>query len=99
MNNSLDLLRQRQVELTKIIEALDELVQSKSWQTLIELVFNKEEERLERLLLSEAKNNPVDVVKCYLIQGELKPTKRFNDLIGYASLLKKELEGINLKLQ
>ena len=92
-------LRERHTELVRTIEAIDEVLRSKGWQTLKELVFDKVVARLDRLLLSEAKKTKVEEDKIYHLQGELAWARRYSDLKSYAEMLKKELEGINLKLK
>lgn len=87
-------LRDRQRDLIEIIEAIDEVLKTKGWQTLKTLVFDEDVERLERQLLSEAKKTGVDIVKIYVLQGELAQSKRRNDLKSYAEMLRKELQGI-----
>lgn len=91
-------LRERQTELIKIIESIDEVLKTKGWQTLKELVFDSRVDSLERQLLAEAKKEEIDPKKIYKLQGELIWSKRYSDLRSYAEMLKKELEGIKLKL-
>lgn len=90
-------LRERQIELIKILEAIDAVLKSREWGMLKELEFDNMEERLERELLSEAKTS-VDVNKIYKLQGELAGVKRV-DLINLGMKRRNELEGINLKLK
>ena len=86
-------IRDRQTELVLIIEAIDEVLKTKGWQTLKELVWDKEVERIERLLLSEAKGSEINFGTIFRLQGELQRTRRY-DLRSYAEMLKKELQGI-----
>ena len=86
-------LRGRQAELVLIIEAIDEVLKTKAWQTLKELVWDKEVERTERLILSEGKSDEPNLKNLYKLQGELNRTRRY-DLKSYAELLQKELTGI-----
>ncbi len=92
-------LRERQIELIKILEALNSVLKSSAWQTLEEMVFQKLVERLDRQLLSEARNPKIETDKLYLLQGERNWANRFADLRVYGEQLKKELAGINLKLK
>lgn len=98
-NSEATALRERQTELVKIIESVNEVLKNKGWQTLKELVFDKAVARIDRLLLAEAKKPKVEEDKIYHLQGELTWAKRYADLKSYAEMLKKELEGINLKLK
>ncbi len=93
-----DQLIARQSELIQIVETIDVLLGSREWKILREKVFNGLEERLERQILSEAKETEVSLNKLYTLQGELRAVKRY-DLANYAEKCKKELEGIKIKLQ
>lgn len=85
---------EEEVRLTRLIESISGLIENKDWQTLVELHFSKEEERVKRLLLSEAQKNPVTVEEIHSLQGELKWARRYKDFIGWAKLLKSQLEKI-----
>lgn len=87
----------RREELVRIVESVDDILKSKSWQYLREHVFDPLEERLNRQLLAEAKKPVVEPDKIYVLQGELANAKRY-DLINYAEKCKRELEGLKLKL-
>ena len=82
-----------QARLTRIIEAIASLLENKDWQTLVELHFSKEEERVKRLILSEAQKKPIDE-EIYSLQGELKWAKRYQDFYGWAKILKNQLEKL-----
>ena len=90
----MDNLRDRQSELAVIVQALDEVLSTKAWQTLKELLWDKEAERIERLLLSEAKKVSPDIGQMRQLQGELSKALRYSDLKSYAERFKKELSGI-----
>lgn len=92
-------LRDRQQDLIKILEAIDEVLKSKAWQTLKELVFDGAVDRLDRQLLSEAKKPSIEVDKIYQIQGELVWARRYSDLKSYAEMLSSELLGIKEHLK
>jgi hypothetical protein len=87
-------IQERQVDLVNIIEAIDEILKSKAWQTLKELVFDGLVERLEARLLTEAKSDPLNPGLMLKLQGELTMAKRYSDLKSYAEMLTKELQGI-----
>ncbi len=92
-------LRERQTELIKIIESIDELMKSKAWNTLKELVFDGLVERIERLLLAEAKGVDLNFANIFRLQGELAWARRYSDLGSFAEVLKRELEGIKQKIK
>lgn len=83
-----------QARLVRIIEAIDELVKNDSWRTLQELCFSREEERINRLLLTEAKETAPDLTTIHQLQGELQWAKRYGNLVSYAQLLKNQLEKL-----
>ena len=102
MNNaSLDLLENLEdkpkdneaeiARLTRLIESIDGVLKTKDWATLEELHFSQEKERIERLLLSEAKRPEVDDKVIYRLQGELKWAVRYKDLRKWAEFLKNQL--------
>ncbi len=93
----MDKLRDRQADLALILEAIDEVLKSKAWQTLKELVWDREVERIERLLLADAKSDEPSFKAQYRLQGELTRAKRNSDLKSYAEMLEKELKGIKEK--
>lgn len=68
-----------QAQLTRLIETLSVLLETKEWKTLLELHFNKEEERIKRLLLTEAKKSPIALEKIYQLQGEFIWAQRYAD--------------------
>lgn len=99
MTDSDKKLRDRQSELAVIIEAIDEVLKSKAWQTLKGLVWDGRVNSLERQLLTEARTEEIVPKTLYRLQGELTWAKRYADLKSYAEMLQKELQGIkdNLK--
>lgn len=82
---------QEEARLIRLIEAIAALSENKDWQTLNELHLSKEEERIERLLLSESKKNLIESDKLYRLQGELLWAKRYADMRVWAKLLKNQL--------
>lgn len=98
MSDSEQKLRDRQAELIQAIEAIDEVLKLKAWQILKELVWDRDVERIERLLLAEAKSDEPSLKTLYRLQGELSRTKRY-DLKSYAEGLQRELQGIKDSLK
>lgn len=94
-----EILVKRQSELIKILGAINVLVQSVEWQTLEKLLFSPQLERVDKALLSEAKKAELDTGAIFRLQGERVWAKRYTNLTEYAEMLKKELEGIKIKLQ
>ena len=92
-------IQARQVELVRIVEAIDEVLKNKGWQTLKELVLDGRVSSIERQLLTLTKADPLNPGLMLKLQGELTWAKRYSDLRSYADVLKQELEGIKLKTQ
>lgn len=87
-------LRDRQADLVLMIEAIDEVLKTKAWQTLKELVWDSEVQRIERLLLGEAKSDEPKLKELYTLQGQLSRAKQYGDLKSYAEMWTKELKAI-----
>src|SRR3990167_3709030 len=81
--------------LTRLLEAIDGVMKTKDWQTFVEMHFSKEEERIERLLLSETKKTEVDDKEIYRLQGEMKWARRYADLRKWAEFIKRQLTQLN----
>ena len=99
MKESEQKIRDRQQVLIESITAIDEVLKTKAWQTLKELVFDSRVESLKRQLLSEAEADEPNLKRMYRLQGELTWARRYSDLKSYAEKLSSELLGIkdNLK--
>lgn len=93
----MEALEQRRVELVKIITAYESLFKSEEWATLKELIFDKNVERIERLILSEATAKEINLNKIYNLQGQLENEKRYGP--HFIENLKKQLEDINNKIK
>lgn len=85
---------ERAGRLATLIEAIESILSSKEWSTLKEEEFDGELERLERLLLVEAKKPQIDEKEIYKLQGRIESMKRFN-LEGLKQKFRLELETIN----
>lgn len=92
-------LRKRQTDLIKIVDALAKLEETKEWDTLKELIFDKSLQAIERQLLSEALSQKIDINKLYKLQGEWVWAKQYSDIERFADTLKKQLEDIKKKLK
>lgn len=83
-----------EARLTRIIEAVSELLESKAWQTLTELHFSRERERIERLVQSEALKSSIDQASLYRLQGELAWARRYADLTMWVMNIKNQLKKL-----
>lgn len=93
------LLREKQTELVKIIDALSKLENSKEWGILKDLIFDKALAGIERQILNIALAKDIDVNALYKLQGEWAWSKHYNDLRQFGEVLKKQLEDIKSKLK
>lgn len=92
-------LQERQTELIKIIESFEKLDQSKEWNTLKELVFDKSLEAIERQLLNESLAPKINTDKLYKLQGEWVWAKQYNDTNRFVEALKLQLQDIKKRLK
>lgn len=87
-------LRERAGKLATLIESAEMLLNSKEWSTLREEEFDGELERLERILLTEAKKKPLDEGELYRLQGKIEVMKRYS-LQHLVDKYRLELDSIN----
>jgi hypothetical protein len=92
-------LRARQGEIMNILSAIDEVMKSKSWQTLNSLVFEGVTENLEKRLTNEAKKDTPNSLELARINGQLVWAKKFSNLSELAKVFKTELDGIKNQLK
>jgi len=92
------LLRERQTELTNLIEAINELAKNEAWKTLKKLLFDGLVEKIERQLNAEVKKTQLNPIEIYRLQGQLSWAKRYSDIYKLAETYKQELNQITKKL-
>ena len=88
------LLQERQSELVKIVEAFASLEKSKEWETLKELVFDKELQGIENRMKSESNKPVIDTTVLYRLQGRKEFARQFCDVKRYVNFLVQQLEEI-----
>lgn len=93
------LLREKQSEINRILEALEGLEKNKDWKTLRETLFGKSLEAIERQIKNEALSPEINSEKLYKLQGEWVWAKQFMDIPAFIQSLKRELEAIKLKIK
>lgn len=93
------LMREKQAELVKVIEAFAKLENSEEWGTLKELVFNNTVTSIERQILNKALASQIDVNELYKLQGEWVWAKQYADVSRFTENLKKQIENIKNKLK
>lgn len=104
MNNSITLeetqeerlpvLRARESELVKIIEAVGRLSNTTEWSTLKSLVFDGVLESLQKKLASESYKMPLDEPTIYKLQGQITWAKKYSNLESFADEKRLELTNI-----
>jgi len=90
-------LQEKKAVLLRLIEAIDKLSSNEDWQTIKELLFDEQVEKLEKQLLNEAKAIELLSPKIYRLQGNLEWARRF-DLYKLAETYKAELNQVTKKL-
>lgn len=92
------LIRQRQEEVVKIIEALESLVLNGNWKVLKILLFDGLVVALEARLKLEASKKMIDVNELNILNGQLMWAKRYSDLNKLIDVYKLELTQLGDKL-
>lgn len=89
-----ELTQEREAKLVRTIQAVEDILGSKSWSTLKEEIFDDLLSKLERELKEEARKENPDTNKLNRITGEMKWAERFADLTKLENTLRVELQGI-----
>jgi hypothetical protein len=92
------ILRERHTELLTLIEALGKLEESKEWNVVKELVFDKSLKSIERQLLNESLAKEVKKEKIYRLQGEWAWAKQFCDTKRFIETLKAQLSDLKKRI-
>lgn len=87
-------LREKEAELVKIIEALNEVGQSSSWISLKSLVFDKLTESLEKRLRQEVDRDEIILSEVQFLKGQIRWAKKYSDLSKLVSEFRLELSNI-----
>ncbi len=88
------LLRERQAELMRLLDALTKLDKSEEWHILKELVFDKSVTSIEKTMINETQRPEINTNKLYKLQGELDWARKYSDINRFADTLKKQLQEI-----
>ena len=87
-------LREREAELVKIIEAIKGVISSEEWSSLKNLVWDGVVETLERQQKSEASKEEINTLALSKINGQLVWAKKYADLESLANVFRLELTNI-----
>lgn len=110
MNNSLlvgyseavpdkgEVLRRRESELVKIIEAIKGIETRDEWSTLKTYVFDGVLDSLEHRMASESHKMPLDEKEIYKLQGQIAWAKKFSNLETLAQAFRLELTNVRSQL-
>ncbi len=93
-----EILRKRENELLKIIEALKGVEQSKDWSTLKIEIFDGLVNSLEKQLRDEAKKEDPDTLVLNRLAGQLKWAEKYSDLHKLENIFRVELQKIRQNL-
>lgn len=91
-------LREKEVEIIKIVEALATVSGSDEWQKLKNLVFDGVVETLERKIAQEASKKPLNESEIYSLNGQLVWAKKFSNLESLMEVYRTELTNIRNKI-
>jgi hypothetical protein len=93
------LLRGRQEELIKLLDAISKISSSKEWAVLKEIIFDKSLTSIEKQILNEGQAKEINTSRIYRLQGEWLWAKHYSDMERFAEGLKLELQNIKNKLK
>lgn len=93
-----DSFKERESKLTKLIESLREVQQTKAWSSLKKDLFDELPANLERQISAEAKKLNPDILKLNRLSGELKWAERYSNLKKFEDELMVELQNVRKQL-
>lgn len=91
-------LRKEEGRLLKIVEALEEIKQTKAWSTLKYEVFDSLVETLEKALTDEGKKESPDTLKLNRLAGQLKWAEKFSDLSKLKDAFHLQLQNVRKQI-
>ena len=92
-------LKEREAQLTMLIEAIGVIRNSQEWSTLKRLVFDGKVASLQKALLTEARKESPNTLELARLSGELKWAERFADLTKLEAMWRAELTNIRQQLK
>ena len=92
-------LQRQQGELAQIIEAINQVETSESWQKLKKLLLDEIVTNLEKQLALEVSKDEINPPKIYKLQGELKWAKRYSDLKKLSEAKRQQIENIKNQIK
>lgn len=92
------LLREKEAELVRIIEALNAVKASEGWNTLKSLIFDGLLENLERSQRNVAESAEIKDSDLYRLQGKIFWARKYADLDKLADVYRLELSNLRKQL-
>lgn len=91
-------LREKAVELERIVDAIEKVAVSREWEILKEKVFDGVVESLMKARNVEVEKKPLNGPMIHSLNGQLLWAKKYSNLDTLASIYKQELSGIRKQL-
>jgi len=91
-------LEKHRASLTKIIEALNNVAQSRDWHVLKKELFDGLESAIERTLRQEVERKELNPTEIHRLQGQLIWARKYSNFEKLADFFKKQLQGVNQQL-
>jgi hypothetical protein len=88
------ILRQKEGEIVKIIEAINGINISENWKTLERYIFEDLVISLERRLNQEANKGEINAPEVYRLQGQLLWARKYADLNKLSEIYRSELLNV-----
>lgn len=88
------LLREKETQLVKIIQALEEIEKNDTWQYLKETIFDGIVESLKKRRDLEVEKKPLNGPLIHSINGQLEWAKKYSNLTSLASIYRLELSNV-----
>ena len=92
------ILRQKEGDLVKLIEAIERVAHTSDWQILRNFIFDDLTESLERRLNSESGKGELNQPEIYRLQGQLMLARKYSDFKKLADVYRSELSNVRQML-
>lgn len=92
------ILRQKEGELVKLIEAIMRIEQSEDWKVLRNHIFDGLVESIEGRIRNESGKQELNNPEIYRLQGQLLLARKYADFKKLADVYRSELSGVKQQL-
>lgn len=86
---------EHKAKLVRMIEAIQEVVNTTGWKVLKQEIFDELVKTLERRIMSESKKPKIEPEELYRLQGQLAWARKYSKLEDLAEVFKVGLTNIN----